>query len=98
MSGGWEVSSARGSVSGGGGLSRELCRTFGHYNRHLGRLQHNLRDTKNFFRDIKYSQGLAVFPISGTGPNGEEPPRPQPAPSALDSAPSGGGACLQAGG
>ncbi|XP_015274828.1 PREDICTED: dual serine/threonine and tyrosine protein kinase [Gekko japonicus] len=98
MSGSWEVSSVRGSVSGGGGLSRELCRTFGHYNRHLGRLQHNLRDTKNFFRDIKYSQGLAVFPISGTGPAGEEPPRPQPAPSSLDtSAPSGGGASLQAG-
>nr|XP_056701604.1 dual serine/threonine and tyrosine protein kinase [Euleptes europaea] len=96
MSRGWEGSSARGSISGGG-LSRELCRTFGHYNRHLGRLQHNLHDTKNFFRDIKYSQGLAIFPTAGTGPAGEEPPRPQPAPSGPDSAPSGGVASLQAG-
>lgn len=42
---------------GPGGLIRELCRSFGHYNRHLARLQHNLRETKKFFRDVKYSQG-----------------------------------------
>lgn len=42
---------------GSGGLIRELCRSFGHYNRHLARLQHNLRETKKFFRDVKYSQG-----------------------------------------
>ncbi|XP_057243684.1 dual serine/threonine and tyrosine protein kinase-like, partial [Malurus melanocephalus] len=45
------------SWRGPGGAVRELCRSFGHYNRHLARLQHNLRETKRFFRDVKYSQG-----------------------------------------
>lgn len=45
------------SWRGPGGVIRELCRSFGHYNRHLARLQHNLRETKKFFRDVKYSQG-----------------------------------------
>lgn len=102
MSGGRGGPSTRGIVSGsggggGGGLSRELCRAFGHYNRHLARLQHNLRETKKFFRDIKYSQGPAVFPVVNAGPVGAEPPQQPPAPSALDSASSGGGASLQAG-
>ncbi|XP_032073592.1 dual serine/threonine and tyrosine protein kinase [Thamnophis elegans] len=81
----------------GGGLNRELCRTFGHYNRHLTRLQHNLRETKKFFRDIKYFQGPTVFPVANAGPPGEEPPEQHPAPSAVDSAPAGGGASLQTG-
>uniref|UniRef100_A0A8D2LA43 Dual serine/threonine and tyrosine protein kinase n=1 Tax=Varanus komodoensis TaxID=61221 RepID=A0A8D2LA43_VARKO len=96
MSGGWGGPSARGGS--GGGLCRELCRAFGHYNRHLARLQHNLRETKKFFRDIRYSQGPAVLPVtSPPGPVGKEPPEQQPAPSVLDSAPTGGGAFLQAG-
>ncbi|OPJ66008.1 hypothetical protein AV530_004401 [Patagioenas fasciata monilis] len=53
------------SWRGPGGVIRELCRSFGHYNRHLARLQHNLRDTKKFFRDVKYSQG---HPFAGEGP------------------------------
>uniref|UniRef100_A0A8C5TJ20 Dual serine/threonine and tyrosine protein kinase n=1 Tax=Malurus cyaneus samueli TaxID=2593467 RepID=A0A8C5TJ20_9PASS len=49
---------ARGPVMAGSRRAvRELCRSFGHYNRHLARLQHNLRETKRFFRDVKYSQG-----------------------------------------
>lgn len=96
MSEGWGGPTVRGS-GGGGGLNRELCRTFGHYNRHLTRLQHNLRETKKFFRDIKYFQGPAVFPIVNAGPVGEEPPEQHPAPSAVDSAPAGGGASLQTG-
>lgn len=94
MSEGWGGPAVRGS---GGGLNRELCRTFGHYNRHLARLQHNLRETKKFFRDIKYSQGPPVFPVANAGPVGEEPPEQHPAPSAVDSAPAGGGASLQTG-
>ncbi|XP_020652969.2 dual serine/threonine and tyrosine protein kinase isoform X2 [Pogona vitticeps] len=88
--------SARGSA-GGGGLNRELCRAFGHYNRHLARLQHNLRETKKFFRDITYFQGPAGFPVASGGPTGEEPPQQQPAPLSVDSAPTGGGVALQAG-
>lgn len=53
------------SWRGPAGVIRELCRSFGHYNRHLARLQHNLRDTKKFFRDVKYSQG---HPFAGEGP------------------------------
>lgn len=94
MSEGWGGPTVRGS---GGGLNRELCRTFGHYNRHLARLQHNLRETKKFFRDIKYSQGPTVFPVANAGPAGEEPPEQHPAPSPVDSAPAGGGASLQTG-
>lgn len=101
MSEGWGSSSSRGSVSaggGGGGLSRELGRAFGHYNRHLARLQYNLRETNKFFRDIKYSQGPAVFPAASAGPiRVEEQPARQPAFSALDGAPGGGGTSLQAG-
>ncbi|KAG8132079.1 hypothetical protein E2320_009963, partial [Naja naja] len=96
MSEGWGGPTVRGS-GGGGGLNRELCRTFGHYNRHLTRLQHNLRETKKFFRDIKYSQGPTVFPVANAGPVGEEPPEQHPAPSAVDSAPAGGGASLHTG-
>ncbi|XP_026532593.1 dual serine/threonine and tyrosine protein kinase isoform X1 [Notechis scutatus] len=95
MSEGWGGPTVRGS---GGGLNRELCRTFGHYNRHLTRLQHNLRETKKFFRDLKYSQGPTVFPVvANAGPVGEEPPEQHPAPSAVDSAPAGGGASLLTG-
>uniref|UniRef100_A0A8V5HD36 Dual serine/threonine and tyrosine protein kinase n=1 Tax=Melopsittacus undulatus TaxID=13146 RepID=A0A8V5HD36_MELUD len=51
---------------GPGGVIRDLCRSFGHYNRHLARLQHNLRETKKFFRDVKYSQGHP-FPSAALG-------------------------------
>ncbi|XP_074792109.1 dual serine/threonine and tyrosine protein kinase isoform X2 [Natator depressus] len=79
----------------GGGVIRELCRGFGHYNRHLARLQHNLRETKKFFRDIKYSQGQP-FPIVAVPPGpGEPPPAVLPTPGSRDSAPSG--SVLQAG-
>ncbi|KAG6935488.1 dual serine/threonine and tyrosine protein kinase, partial [Chelydra serpentina] len=72
----------------GGGVIRELCRGFGHYNRHLARLQHNLRETKKFFRDIKYSQGQP-FPVVAVpaGP-GELLPAVLPTPGSRDSAPS----------
>ncbi|XP_074384009.1 dual serine/threonine and tyrosine protein kinase isoform X1 [Zonotrichia albicollis] len=57
------------SWRGPGGAVRELCRSFGHYNRHLARLQHNLRETKRFFRDVKFSQG---HPFAST-PAGDGP-------------------------
>ncbi|KAM4796623.1 dual serine/threonine and tyrosine protein kinase [Rhinophrynus dorsalis] len=44
-----------GSSGGSGSFSRELGRGFSYYNKHLGRLQQNLRDTKRFFRDIKHT-------------------------------------------
>lgn len=59
------------SWRGPGGALRELCRSFGHYNRHLARLQHNLRETKKFFRDVKYSQGhpfASATPAEGSPP------------------------------
>ncbi|XP_003220409.1 dual serine/threonine and tyrosine protein kinase isoform X1 [Anolis carolinensis] len=94
--------SARDSGGGGGGgsLNRELCRAFGHYNRHLARLQHNLRETKKFFRDVKYSQGLPTIAVAGPAPVEESPQLQQqhPAPSGSDSAPGGhGGAALLVG-
>ncbi|XP_038604695.1 dual serine/threonine and tyrosine protein kinase [Tachyglossus aculeatus] len=46
-----------GEGGGGGGVIRELCRAFGRYHRYLGRLHQNLRDTKEFFRDIKGPPG-----------------------------------------
>nr|XP_008170922.2 dual serine/threonine and tyrosine protein kinase isoform X2 [Chrysemys picta bellii] len=80
--------STRGHGSGGG-VIRELCRGFGHYNRHLARLQHNLRETKKFFRDIKYSQGQPLpIVVAAPGP-GEPPPAVLPTPGSRDSAPSG---------
>ncbi|KAJ7333024.1 hypothetical protein JRQ81_015204 [Phrynocephalus forsythii] len=95
--------SAQGSGGGGGGgaFNRDLCRAFGHYNRHLARLQHNLRETKKFFRDIGCSQGPAAFPAVSAGPAGDEtpepPPPPPPAPFPPESAPAGGGVALQPG-
>lgn len=69
---------------GGGGVIRELCRSFGHYNRHLARLQHNLRETKKFFRDVKYSQGhpfaSAAVGEGLPGGAGDGAPRDGPAP------------------
>ncbi|XP_050841213.1 LOW QUALITY PROTEIN: dual serine/threonine and tyrosine protein kinase [Serinus canaria] len=57
------------SWRGPGGAVRELCRSFGHYNRHLARLQHNLRETKRFFRDVKFSQGHPfASALAGDGP------------------------------
>ncbi|XP_068125685.1 dual serine/threonine and tyrosine protein kinase isoform X2 [Hyperolius riggenbachi] len=41
--------------SPGGSLQRELGRGFSYYNKHLGRLHQNLRETKRFFRDIKHT-------------------------------------------
>nr|XP_034977422.1 dual serine/threonine and tyrosine protein kinase [Zootoca vivipara] len=100
MSGGTGGPSTRGS-GGGGGLSRELCRAFGHYNRHLARLQHNLRETKKFFRDIKYSQGpsaaAAAAAAATLGPAGEEPRPQQEQPTPDVCAPVGEGPSLQAG-
>ncbi|XP_058711476.1 dual serine/threonine and tyrosine protein kinase isoform X3 [Poecile atricapillus] len=58
------------SWRGPGGAVRELCRSFCHYNRHLARLQHNLRETKRFFRDVKFSQG---HPFA-SAPAGDGPP------------------------
>ncbi|XP_058279458.1 dual serine/threonine and tyrosine protein kinase isoform X2 [Hirundo rustica] len=69
------------SWRGPGGAVRELCRSFGHYNRHLARLQHNLRETKRFFRDVKFSQG---HPFA-SAPAGDGPP------SAGDARPGDGG-------
>ncbi|XP_056414050.1 dual serine/threonine and tyrosine protein kinase [Hyla sarda] len=46
-----------GSAGGSGSFQRELGRGFAYYNKHLGRLQQNLRDTKRFFRDIKHTYG-----------------------------------------
>uniref|UniRef100_A0A8C5TFU1 Dual serine/threonine and tyrosine protein kinase n=1 Tax=Malurus cyaneus samueli TaxID=2593467 RepID=A0A8C5TFU1_9PASS len=71
---------------------RELCRSFGHYNRHLARLQHNLRETKRFFRDVKYSQGHPLAsalagddpPSAGDGDGG-----PGDGPALGDTAPRG---------
>ncbi|XP_053562599.1 dual serine/threonine and tyrosine protein kinase [Bombina bombina] len=51
-----EEGARRSSSSGNPGpFFRELGRGFAYYNKHLGRLQQNLRDTKNFFRDIKHT-------------------------------------------
>lgn len=69
------------SWRGPGGAVRELCRSFGHYNRHLARLQHNLRETKRFFRDVKFSQG---HPFA-SAPAGDG------SPSAGDGGPGDGG-------
>ncbi|XP_066191692.1 dual serine/threonine and tyrosine protein kinase [Sylvia atricapilla] len=69
------------SWRGPGGAVRELCRSFGHYNRHLARLQHNLRETKRFFRDVKFSQGHPF--ASAPGGDGS--------PSAGDGGPGDGG-------
>ncbi|OWK52977.1 Dual serine/threonine and tyrosine protein kinase [Lonchura striata] len=60
---------AAASWRGPGGAVRELCRSFGHYNRHLARLQHNLRETKRFFRDVKFSQGQPF----ASAPDGDGP-------------------------
>ncbi|XP_048183921.1 dual serine/threonine and tyrosine protein kinase isoform X1 [Corvus hawaiiensis] len=60
------------SWRGAAGAVRELCRSFGHYNRHLARLQHNLRETKRFFRDVKHSQGHPFASASaGDGPRSD---------------------------
>ncbi|XP_027563530.1 dual serine/threonine and tyrosine protein kinase-like [Neopelma chrysocephalum] len=69
---------------GRAGAVRELCRSFGHYNRHLARLQHNLRETRRFFRDVKFSQGHPFAPeAAGDAPrggDGDEGPGDGPAP------------------
>ncbi|XP_032566353.1 dual serine/threonine and tyrosine protein kinase isoform X2 [Chiroxiphia lanceolata] len=69
---------------GRAGAVRELCRSFGHYNRHLARLQHNLRETRRFFRDVKFSQGHPFAPeAAGDAPHGgdgDEEPGDGPAP------------------
>ncbi|XP_029429720.1 dual serine/threonine and tyrosine protein kinase [Rhinatrema bivittatum] len=46
---------------GGGAFSRDLNRIFSRYNKYLGRLQHNVRETRSFLRDVRltYSQGAA---------------------------------------
>ncbi|XP_063307519.1 dual serine/threonine and tyrosine protein kinase [Pelobates fuscus] len=44
-----------GSSGSSGSFSRELGRGFAYYNKNLGRLHQNLRDTKRFFRDIKHT-------------------------------------------
>ncbi|XP_032936127.1 dual serine/threonine and tyrosine protein kinase isoform X2 [Catharus ustulatus] len=70
------------SWRGPGGAVRELCRSFGHYNRHLARLQHNLRETKRFFRDVKYCQGHPFGdgpPSAGDGDGGPGDGGPSPA-------------------
>lgn len=67
------------SWRGPGGVVRELCRSFGHYNRHLARLQHNLRETKKFFRDVKYSQG---HPFASAATGEGSPPSPHSAATA----------------
>lgn len=51
----WAGESVSGPGPGGGGMIRELCRSFGRYRRYLGRLRQNLRETQKFFRDIKCS-------------------------------------------
>ncbi|XP_027764038.1 dual serine/threonine and tyrosine protein kinase isoform X1 [Empidonax traillii] len=69
---------------GRAGAVRELCRSFGHYNRHLARLQHNLRETRRFFRDVQLSQGRPFAPeAAGDAPragDGDEGPGDDPAP------------------
>ncbi|XP_053310356.1 dual serine/threonine and tyrosine protein kinase [Spea bombifrons] len=44
-----------GSSGSNGPFYRELGRVFVYYNKHLGRLHQNLRETKRFFRDIKHT-------------------------------------------
>ncbi|XP_075052202.1 dual serine/threonine and tyrosine protein kinase [Mixophyes fleayi] len=44
-----------GSSGGPGSFQRELGRCFSYYNKHLARLQKNLRSTERFFRDIKHT-------------------------------------------
>ncbi|KAM4699268.1 dual serine/threonine and tyrosine protein kinase [Discoglossus pictus] len=44
-----------GSAGNPAAFFRELGRGFSYYNKHLARLQQNLRDTKKFFRDIKHT-------------------------------------------
>ncbi|XP_063811168.1 dual serine/threonine and tyrosine protein kinase isoform X1 [Pseudophryne corroboree] len=44
-----------GSSGPPGAFQRELGRAFSYYNKHLARLQRNLRDTERFFRDIKHT-------------------------------------------
>uniref|UniRef100_A0A8C5P6Q8 Dual serine/threonine and tyrosine protein kinase n=1 Tax=Leptobrachium leishanense TaxID=445787 RepID=A0A8C5P6Q8_9ANUR len=56
LSKGMEDGETRSGGSGSSGsISRELGRGFVYYNKNLGRLHQNLRDTKKFFRDIKHT-------------------------------------------
>lgn len=89
----------RGPGGGGGVVIRELCRSFGHYNRHLARLQHNLCETKKFFRDVKCSQGhpfpssAAVEGLPGGGGDGAPPDGPAPGGESGAGPAAGGEAC-----
>ena len=62
----WGSEPPSGPGPGGGGMIRDLCRSFGRYRRYLGRLRQNLSDTQKFFRDIKGSHSLSC-PSSPTG-------------------------------
>ncbi|XP_045439002.1 dual serine/threonine and tyrosine protein kinase isoform X4 [Pipistrellus kuhlii] len=51
----WGSEPPSGPGPGGGGMIRDLCRSFGRYRRYLGRLRQNLRETQKFFRDLQGS-------------------------------------------
>lgn len=53
----WGSEPPSGPGPGGGGMIRDLSRSFGRYRRYLGRLRHNLRETQKFFRDLQGSHG-----------------------------------------
>lgn len=65
----WGSEPPSGPGPGGGGMIRDLCRSFGRYRRYLGRLRQNLSDTQKFFQDIKGSHSLSCpsSPTSGGG-------------------------------
>ncbi|XP_015104406.1 dual serine/threonine and tyrosine protein kinase isoform X4 [Vicugna pacos] len=67
----WGSEPVSGPGPGGGGMVRELCRSFGRYRRYLGRLRQNLRETQKFFRDIKGSHNHSC-PSSPTDGGGAE--------------------------
>lgn len=81
----WDGESVSGPGPGGGGMIRELCRSFGRYRRYLGRLRQNLRETQKFFRDIKcsHSHSCPSSPAGGgaaeLGPAGDVAEAPLPA-------------------
>ncbi|XP_036127736.1 dual serine/threonine and tyrosine protein kinase isoform X4 [Molossus molossus] len=69
----WGSEPVSGPGPGGGGMIRDLCRSFSRYRRYLGRLRQNLRETQKFFRDIKGSHSHSC-PSSPTGGGAQRAP------------------------
>lgn len=67
----WGSEPVSGPGPGGGGMLRDLCRSFGRYRRYLGRLRQNLRETQKFFHDVKGSHSRGC-PSSPTGDGGAQ--------------------------